>query len=149
MTTAAKSKWFGYIYLLQCGEFFKIGFSLTPRKRVQQLRTGSPHPIRLVHELRTSSYKQIEKQLHRKFAAKRGKGEWFQLDPVDVEHIKSLNKWGNTPEQQQRRDQEDARYHAKRNAERKAEEDRQLAVLLSGLASGAGLCLDLEDALNT
>lgn len=145
MKTEHRSSYYGYIYLLQCSEHFKIGFSLTPHKRIQQLRTGSPHPIRLVHELRTPFYKLIEKQLHHKFRSKRGKGEWFTLDPEDVEHIRSLNQWGNTPQEQRERDEREALYHARQEAARQTEENYKLAVLLSGAAAGAGLCLDLED----
>lgn len=145
MKTKQKSTWYGYVYLLQCGEHFKIGYSLTPHKRVRQLRTGSPHPIRMIHELKTPCFKLIEKQLHHKFRSKRGKGEWFTLAPEDVEYITSLNKWGNTPEEQRQRDEREALYHAQQEAAQEAEENRKLAVLLSGLAAGAGLCLDFED----
>lgn len=139
-----KFNWYGYLYLLKCGGFYKIGFSATPRKRLRQLRTGSPVPIVVVHELKTAFYKNIEKDLHYKFAAKRGQGEWFRLDDADVEYIKSLNSLGRSPEEQQERDADDERFHAKLEAERKAEEDRQLAVLLSGAVSGAGLCLAID-----
>ena len=136
-----QSSWFGYLYLLQCGEHYKIGFSQTPRKRLRQLRTGSPHPIIVVHELRTAFYRQIEKKLHYKFADKRGRGEWFKLEPEDVQHIKSLNSSGFTPEQERKREKDNDRYYAGRQVEKDAERNRQLAVLLSGAASGAGdLC---------
>lgn len=133
--------WFGYVYLLKCGEFYKIGFSATPRKRLRQLRTGSPFPITVEHELRTSFYRDIERRLHLRFEAKRGEGEWFKLDERDVAYIKSLNKHGYSPEEQQERDESEERYQREQEAVRVAEENRRLAVLLSGAASGAGLCL--------
>ena len=117
---------------------------MTLRKRIQQLRTGSPFPIILVHHLKTPHYRQIEKSLHYKFAAKRVSGEWFALTEDDVTYIKSLNSSGVTPEEQKRRDQEWERQQAEWEAENQSETDRQLAVLLSGVASGAGLCLEYE-----
>lgn len=146
MKTQQKSTWYGYVYLLQCGEHFKIGYSLTPHKRVRQLRTGSPHPIRLIHELKTPCFKLIEKQLHHKFRSKRGEGEWFVLTPDDVDHIKSLDSLGNTPEQARRIAEEREREHANRSAEQKAEEDRRLAILFSGAASGVGSWLECDAA---
>ncbi len=92
--------WFGYLYLLKCGEFYKIGFSETPRKRVHSFRTGSPHPILLIHTLKTPHYKTVEKVLHRHFSEKRHQGEWFRLTDEDVAYIKSLNAIGRTPEEQ-------------------------------------------------
>lgn len=95
----ATRDWYGYVYLLQCGTQFKIGFSKHPRKRVRQFRTGSPHDVYLLHTLKAPHYRNVEKQLHREFAAKRGSGEWFHLDADDVGYIKSLNAYGKTPEE--------------------------------------------------
>lgn len=93
--------WFGYVYLLQCGDQFKIGYSKMPLKRVRQFRTGSPVPVWLIHKVRTVFYREIERQLHHRFADKRTRGEWFKLDGPDVEYIRSLNSKGRTPAEQQ------------------------------------------------
>ena|SRR5687768_11455988 len=137
--TRTYSDYYGYVYLLKCGDLYKIGQSATPYRRVKQFRTASPHPIELVHTLpRSILYKHIEKQLHWRFRDKRRSGEWFALDGADVDLIKSLNDIGRTPDEQKKYDQQDAAYHAARHSERQAEEDRQLAVLLSGAAAGVG-----------
>jgi hypothetical protein len=125
--------WFGYIYLLKCGELYKIGFSLKPRKRLKQFRTGSPHPIELVHTLRTPHFKMLEQILHRRFAQKRQTGEWFKLDPEDVEHIKSVNGIGRTPQEQDESDQREAEFQARskiqRDIERRAEARAVIAIV--------------------
>lgn len=128
--------WFGYVYLLQCGDLYKIGFSLQPRKRLKQFRTGSPHPILLIHSLRTSCYRQIERQLHHHFRGKRESGEWFKLDPEDVSYIKSLNKSGFTPEEQARRDRDEVEYRKvsdARYAEQCRAEARDAIVIVAGV----------------
>jgi len=33
---------------------------------------------------------QVEKEIHRRFQAKRVKGEWFELNEADVEYIRRL-----------------------------------------------------------
>lgn len=138
--------WYGYVYLLRCGEHYKIGFSEQPRKRLQQLRTGSPHPIVLEHELKTTFFKSIEQQLHRRFAHKRGEGEWFNLNDEDVAYIKSLDKHGDTPEEVRQQAEEDDLYWARRDAEKQAETDRYIGCLMSGITSGVGLGLAYDDA---
>lgn len=136
--------WYGYVYLLKCGDHYKIGQSKKPRKRLKQLRTGSPLPIRVIHTLRTSYYREIERDLHRRFADKRAEGEWFLLADDDVAHIKSLDRRGWTPEEAAEREALDEQYFERLRAERQSEEDKKLAVLLSGAVSGAGLCLSID-----
>ena len=140
--TKAPYGWYGYVYLLKCGEMYKIGYSLKPRKRLKQFRTGSPHPIEVVHTIRTAHYKQIEKQLHWKFGSSRRMGEWFSLTDEDVTYIQSLDQNGFTPEQVLRKAEEDARYCAELAVKEQAEKDRRLAILHSGLAAGAGIIFD-------
>lgn len=135
---------FGYVYLLKCGDHFKIGFSKTPRKRLRQLRTGSPLPITVEHQLKTPHFRAVEQQLHIHFRNKRGNGEWFTLSEDDVSYIKSLDQYGDTPEEVREKEDADAQYWAVRNAEQKAEETRRLGILLSGAASGVGDCHWLE-----
>lgn len=112
--------WYGYLYLLKCGEHYKIGFSNTPKRRLKQFRTGSPLPVLLVHTIKTAFYRQIEQQLHYKFAKKRVRGEWFTLDDADVEYIKSLNSMGWTPEEAAEREKNRTEEYAKSVAERNA-----------------------------
>lgn len=123
----------GYVYLFQCGDQYKIGYSKTPVKRRQQFRTGSPFPVKTVHLLRTVYYRQIEKQLHYQFADKRKQGEWFALDDADVAYIKSLNKNGNTPEEQEESDREwqasQDQVEREFNAKRRLEAQQAIALV--------------------
>lgn len=129
----ADSRWFGYVYLLQCGAQYKIGFSNKPRKRLKQLRTGSPYPVFLIHSIKTEFYQMVEKQLHHKFREKRGEGEWFRLTDEDVAYIRSLNKLGRTPEEQEQADRDRAAhvkaYQDERAATCRAEAREAIAVV--------------------
>lgn len=57
----------------------KIGISKHPEKRLKQLQTGNPHPLKLEGVFHVEDY--YEKRLHyllRNFKA-RHKGEWFNI----------------------------------------------------------------------
>lgn len=99
---------FGFVYLIDSGEYYKIGASLNPEKRLRQLKTGSSRPLKMIHWLYSSRYREVEKKLHDRFASKRVSGEWFNLCGYDVEYIKSLNYLGNSPREQLRADQRKA-----------------------------------------
>jgi hypothetical protein len=110
----------GAVYLLQVGQLYKIGCSKNPEKRIRQLQTGSSASIRCIHLLPTDYYRQIERQLHLKFAAQRGLGEWFALRGEDVAYIQSLNENGLTQAEELRRNRE-------RKAEQAAHEQAMAA----------------------
>ena len=78
----------GYLYILQSGEYLKIGISKNhPRQRVKQLQTGSAQEIKLLKFYRRMDYKQLEKYLHQKFRRRRIRGEWFN---VELETVTSI-----------------------------------------------------------
>lgn len=93
---------FGYVYVMECRGYFKIGHSTDPRRRLRKLRTGSPIPIRLVHTLETALYREIEQQLHARFHKQRRSGEWFVLSPEDIEYIKGVDSIGVDVETRER-----------------------------------------------
>lgn len=72
------------VYLFRSGEFFKIGWSNTLAKRIEDLQSGLPELAELVHVIRTPDPRGVEALWHRRFSARRVKGEWFRLTPDDV-----------------------------------------------------------------
>lgn len=66
------------IYFVQPvnGGLVKIGRSATPHSRLAQLQAHSPLELKIVGVARGSSL--IENLLHRRFAAHRQHGEWFE-----------------------------------------------------------------------
>lgn len=74
----------GFVYLLWCeySAFFKIGFSAkNVRRRVMDISTNCPMPIRVVAVIPGSTYE--ESIMHRKLIKFRTNGEWFSL-PEEV-----------------------------------------------------------------
>jgi len=87
-----------FVYYIQCGSFVKIGTSINPEKRCDQLRRGGKavRPSLWVGNPRLIAYYPgnvaAERELHRQFAAKRDQGEWFLLDEELVEHIDDIQQ---------------------------------------------------------
>ena len=85
-----------YVYLMHDSSngFYKIGMSNNPEYRESTLQGEKP-TIEKVCERKYPSRKiaaSIESSLHKVFDAKRIRGEWFRLEPVDVWQIKETLK---------------------------------------------------------
>lgn len=65
-----------YVYFIQAGTdgLIKIGYSSDPKRRLANLQ--SPVPLRLLATMRGG--RKLERRLHKKLAAHRKHGEWFE-----------------------------------------------------------------------
>ncbi|WP_422004855.1 GIY-YIG nuclease family protein [Roseivirga pacifica] len=73
----------GFVYLMKEGStvFFKIGFSQNPEFREKTLQSQKPD-ITLIETWKGD--RKLETKLHKKFAEKRLRGEWFDLSESDI-----------------------------------------------------------------
>jgi hypothetical protein len=69
----------GYIYIIQTGDFIKIGKSIDPNRRLNEISPNSPYDCEILEVYPSYFMSRAEKALHRKFAKFREKNEWFQL----------------------------------------------------------------------
>ena len=85
---------FVYLMIDTTNNFYKIGISNHPKYREHTLQSDKPtielicakkYPSRTIAEA-------IESALHRSYASKRIRGEWFNLDASDIEDIKQTLK---------------------------------------------------------
>lgn len=81
----------GKIYLLQVGDYFKIGYTKNDvNKRVKQLQTGNHEEITIRYVFETKFGMKVERALHNVLASKRTLGEFFDLDAKDVSNFMDL-----------------------------------------------------------
>jgi hypothetical protein len=82
----------GYVYmgLLKVGRErrYKIGKTNLVERRTDQISVQLPADLELVHAMKTDDATGIEAYWHRRFRAKRTKGEWFDLSRDDVSAFK-------------------------------------------------------------
>ena len=80
----------GYVYVVQCGEFYKIGRTTNLERRIPQLTVQLPYPLKLVCFIQTPNSASEERRLHELYADKRLNGEWFALTDEQVKEIKAM-----------------------------------------------------------
>jgi len=74
----------GFVYLIKSGRFYKIGKTNAAGRREYELAIQLPEGVKTIHVIRTDDPSGIEAYWHKRFEAKRKKGECFDLDPTDV-----------------------------------------------------------------
>ena len=80
-----------YVYFIEAvgTNRVKIGFSSDPYLRLQQIRTCSPFPVRLLAVIEGSV--DLERAFHSQYDHKRIHGEWFIVGDDEIEEIIKLN----------------------------------------------------------
>lgn len=89
----------GPVYFFRCGAYIKIGYSVNPRTRMNQLRNGDktkcPEGIdrkAIVLVETEPGGRGREYELHRQFKHLHHWGEWFTEAPELTEYIESLSE---------------------------------------------------------
>jgi hypothetical protein len=78
----------GFVYLIKSGKHYKIGFSVHAGARERQIGLQMPEAVNTVHVITTDDPPGIEAYWHKRFAAKRKNGEWFELTREDIAAFK-------------------------------------------------------------
>ncbi len=81
----------GYIYFIRedLHGHVKIGRTRNLNKRMRLFAAGLPFEIELLAHFRSYNYEHIELELHKHYATKRVRAEWFMLDAADISAIRS------------------------------------------------------------
>jgi hypothetical protein len=80
----------GEVYLFRSGRYYKIGKTIDTVRRGKELRVQLPEECTMIHAIKTDDPSGIEAYWHKRFEAKRMKGEWFDLNSSD---IKAFKRW--------------------------------------------------------
>ncbi len=82
----------GYVYMQRHSSDYKIGYTTSLNKRGRQIQIELPQEIELVHSILTDDPAGVESYWHKRFAAKRTRGEWFKLTKADIAAFKRWSK---------------------------------------------------------
>lgn len=76
----------GYVYLVRHGDsdYYKIGMTSDCQQRMRSFQTASPEELTLIHSIKTNDMVALELYFHELFGPCRVRGEWFELDNVEV-----------------------------------------------------------------
>lgn len=72
------------VYLIRAAQFYKIGISGTPKRRLKSIQTGCPIECEYIGYFPTDNPEQLEKDLHLEFQDFNTYGEWFDLGDDNV-----------------------------------------------------------------
>lgn len=78
----------GSVYLLKVGRHYKLGRANSFGRRERELAIQMPEHAQTIHVIKTDDPVGVETYWHRRFADRRGNGEWFALTPEDVAAFK-------------------------------------------------------------
>ncbi len=76
----------GFVYLIESKGLYKIGKSIDMHKRLKDIKTSNCHAV-LIHSIESVDHGLLESKFHALFASKRQSGEWFNLEPSDIDFI--------------------------------------------------------------
>ncbi len=80
----------GCVYMISDGRFIKIGRSRKPTSRIKDLQASTSGAVlTLLHTIQFPNPAEPEAFLHVRFHSRRVKGEWFDLQPDQIEWFKS------------------------------------------------------------
>lgn len=83
----------GYVYLIKGPQgWYKIGHTIDPRDRIKTFKVHLPFDVEFEHIIKCEDRHMTESVLHKAFAHRRGNGEWFALQPEDIDAIKSIKE---------------------------------------------------------
>lgn len=83
----------GFVYFLQCGEYYKIGKTINITRRLTQHAHKTQEPIKIIYKKKVKDCSKTEHYLLALFKKNRiGGTEWITMSEPDLEKIKRVFK---------------------------------------------------------
>ena len=85
----------GFIYLITCRDFVKVGIAVNPYERLMQLQVGCPYELHLLAAFKTDQAIKDERKFHAMWKQYEVRGEWFQVpvgELAGVAHAKMIEE---------------------------------------------------------
>lgn len=79
----------GFVYIVEGGGYFKIGCTTNLSQRIKALTVKAPFTLDVRVVIPSLDIYGTELELHRRFAKKHRRGEWFDLDLKDIEDVRN------------------------------------------------------------
>lgn len=83
----------GFIYLIQCHDFTKVGYADKIAIRLSAFQTGCPYKLRLLASWRSDSVQRDEARLHELWRKYEVRGEWFQVPAGELACVMNATKF--------------------------------------------------------
>lgn len=81
----------GWVYFLDSGlGYHKIGRTTDLKVNFNRYSSSLPIVPKYIHYIETHDTRTLEAAMHRQFASKRVRNEWYCLSSEDIEYIKGL-----------------------------------------------------------
>ena len=83
----------GFIYMVECEGFIKIGVASNVQDRLANMQTGCPFPLVLLTSFVSACPYEDEESIHALLEEYRVRGEWFRLPEPMVMHLLKDRSW--------------------------------------------------------
>ena len=80
----------GYLYVVECNGYYKIGHTTELENRMAELQVGNPHELKVICAKKLLEPRELETALHGLYERKKVRGEWYKLAKEDVKYLKNL-----------------------------------------------------------
>jgi hypothetical protein len=77
LSTKEQHRCASWVYFIGCGDFVKIGMSTHAPSRIEDMRTGNPYDMTIIHTI--PGGRLVERKLQKRFSAHHHRHEWFHL----------------------------------------------------------------------
>lgn len=81
----------GFVYLIECHNFIKVGIAIDIKTRICGLQVGCPYELKLLVAFASNRMEHDERRLHQLWKRYEVRGEWFQVPAGELAFVTSAD----------------------------------------------------------